>query len=165
MKIRSPLSKQAYLRAMRGEMESHLNFNKERFTGFFLGPCFYVTYHSGFEWDRRYNNPKNAAMGFITDTPEGCEVRFWRFKGMLCPLVFIPALIGVLFFCLFLEDIGTQYDTLIKLGIGLTVVLITAPLEAFFESLTQRSEEGMWTLLSFLKDPENPYANYYNRIY
>lgn len=164
MIIQSPLAPKAYLSAMRKQMGAHTAFGQERFTGFFGVCMFYVTYHSGYEWDRRHNNPKNAAMGYAKTTDRGCEVHFLRFRGALCPLVFLPMLIIVLACCLFWKGFGTEYDLWIKLGIGFAVTLPTALLESFFESLSQRSEEGYWTLLSLLKDPSDPNANYYNRV-
>lgn len=158
MRIQSPLSPKAYLTAMRREMEGHFDLGRDRFTGFFLGPCFYVTYHSGYEWDRRYSNPKNAAMGYVKETEDGCEVWFWRFRGALCPLVFFPLLLTMIVLCVFLYGKDSVLLAMIS-------TVIVAPVETLFESFTARSEEGKWTLLSFLKDPSDPYANYNNRIY
>ena len=159
MKIHSSLSKKAYLHAMKDYMSGHFDFGSERFTGFFLGPCFYVTYHSGFEWNRKITNQKNAAVGFVKAADDGCNVHFLRFKGALCPLVFLPLLITMLLISPVIGDYNAGADLALKAQIAFWGTIICAPIITFFEALTQRSEEGRRALLSLLTDPSDPYAN------
>ena len=90
MIIRNHLSPKEYLSAMKGRMSGHFELGQERFTGFFLGRLFYVTHHAGYEWNRRITNEKSAALGYVKKVETGCEVHCIRFRGMLCPLQFIP---------------------------------------------------------------------------
>ena len=169
MRITSPLPQKAYLTAMKDQMDGHFNFGTERFTGFFLGSCFYVTHHSGYEWNRKYTNQKNAAMGYVRKAEEGCEVRFIRFRGLLCPSQFLLEVL-LLVLCwisiMLAEGIWIPNAFLIGLGISFAVTTISAPIATLFESLTERSEEGRRILLAFLLDPTDPfsYLNNKNRI-
>ncbi len=91
MKIQSELSAQRYLFAMKDRMAGHLEFGNERFTGFFFGSFFSVTYHSGYEWNRRISNQKNTAIGFVRKDANGCSVSFICLKGLLAPAQFLRA--------------------------------------------------------------------------
>jgi len=165
MIFQSNLPKSAYLAATKGQMEGHLQFGAERFTGFFVGNCFYVTYHSGWEYNRRITNQKNAAMGYVKRTDEGCEVHFRRFRGLLCPMQFFPLLIFfelALIFGTLVRQRWTSGALLLSLGIGLAAVTVTALISTAAECCTEGSEDGRRTLLSFLMNPMDPYENYRN---
>lgn len=169
MRITSPLPKKAYLAAMKDQMDGHFDFGTERFTGFFCGSYFYVTHHAGYEWNRRYTNQKNAAMGYVRETEEGCEVRFVRFRGLLCPAQFLFTLLLMALCTVFImltEGFWEPKALLIGLGISVAVTIISAPIATLIESLTERSEEGRRILLAFLIDPEDPfsYLNNKNRL-
>ena len=159
MKIQSSMSKKDYMIAMRMKMSDHFEFNVARFTGFFLGSCFYVTYHSGYEWNRKVTNQKNAAMGYVKDTPDGCEVRYIRFAGLLCPLQFIPFIFTaplVLFLFLLFKDGWDPVIFKATYGIMLVMYVLAAPISALLECCTEKSQEGRRLLISFLKDPAEP---------
>lgn len=161
MILSSELSKHAYLSALKGAMSSHTDFGVERFTGFFLGSCFYVTHHAGFEWNRKYTNQKNAAMGYVKQTENGCEVRFLRFRGMLCPMIFLP-------YFLILEAIVVMYflsgqaaqDGIVAPVLYTLVIVALALIETFFEGLYEESGTGRRMLLSLLHAPSDPYDDF-----
>ena len=163
MRIKSPFTPKEYLSAMKNNMSGHFEFGAERFTGFFLGMLFYVTYHSGYEWNRRVTNQKNAAMGYVKQTEYGCEVHFVRFRGMMCPLVFLQYLVMVLIPFLLVSltySIEITREFLMH-AIGILIlVLIFVPIGTFIEACTERSQDGLRTLLSMLLDPTDPLANY-----
>ena len=162
MRIESPYTPKEYLANLRFNMSSHFEFGCERFTGFFLGRLFYVTYHSGYEWNRRITNQKNAAMGYVKRTDDGCEVRFMRFRGGFCPLVFLPTYLFLLICILFFhsENMYSPDDFKFVLIASHVIIAITVSVSTFIESLTTRSEDGRRTLLSMLIDPYDSLANY-----
>ena len=162
MVFHSELPKKAYLSAMKSNMSGHLEFGAERFTGFFIGNLFYVTYHSGYEWNRRISNQKNAAMGFVKKAEDGCDVHFLRFKGMLCPMVFLPVLlflIGIFLMSMLIHNIWSIEAFWFCCGIVLAVMVVCSPISALIESMTDGSIEGRRILLSFLTDPTDPYGS------
>ena len=165
MVIHSDLPKNAYLAAMKSQMENHIQFGSERFTGYFWGGLFSVTYHSGYEYDRRYSNPKNSALGYVRKCEDGCRVHFIRLKGILNPptYLFVSTVLtlALLFQCAMRSVLISEVAWLcFALGFGVTA--IAAPISAFFESvISERSAEGGRVLLSFLLDPSDPYANYH----
>jgi len=165
MVIHSSLPKKAYLAAMKSNMSSHFEFGSERFTGYFLGSLFSVTYHSGYEYDRRYANPKNSALGFVRKTEDGCEVHFIRLKGILNPptYLFVSTVITLmLLFKAVMEGIPLSECAGLCFALGFGTTAIAAPISAFFESvISERSADGNRVLLSFLFDPTDPYANYH----
>lgn len=160
MIIYSALSPKEYLSAMKNNMSGHLELGQERFTGFFLGRLFYVTYHSGYEWNRRITNQKNAAMGYVKRTENGCEVRAIRFRGALCPLIFFPALAIILAFCIFTREFYSESDNLFRLIMGVVLTVVSALIGTLIECMTERSEDGLKTLLSMMLDPTDPLVNY-----
>ena len=163
MVLHSPLSKKEYLEALQENMGAHSDFGSERFTGFFIGSCFYVTHHAGYEWNRRISNQKNAAIGYVKKAEEGCDVRFLRFRGAMCPLVFLPIslVMGlVLSFTALMNQLQHGYTLLTAWGIAFAVAAIAAPISALTESMTEGGEDGRRSLLSMLVDPSDPYQNY-----
>ena len=161
MKQISSLSRRQYLLCMRMRMSGHFDWN-ERFTGFFLGNCFHVTHHAGYEWDRRYASPKNAAVGYIKETDEGCEVHYFLSRGMLCPaqlisyfLVFTFAIIVMFAWNNLLTEVGLP----LCIGISLIATVVPACVSALFESTTERSAEGREALLALLEDPTDPFLH------
>ena len=162
MTIKSHYSPKEYLVHMKSNMSGHFEFGCERFTGFFLGRLFYVTYHSGYEFNRRITNQKNAAMGYVKQTEAGCEVRFLRFRGGFCPLVFLPAYLLFLGCVLLLhaENMYSPDDFKFVLIASHVIIAISVAVSTFIESLTTGSEDGRRTLLSMLIDPYDALANY-----
>jgi len=160
MRIQSTLTPKEYISAMKEHMEGHFAFGQERFTGFFLGHCFYVTYHSGFDWQYKYNNQKNAAMGYVRKTEEGCEVRCMRFQAFMCPLVFIYVLLLFVGLCVFSSELK-NLDLWLRIVIGFGISIVVAPIATLFESISDRSNEGRKAVYSLLLDPTDPFANCY----
>ena len=164
MKITSPLPPKAYLFHMKEQMGSFMDFASDRFTGRFLGRFFYVTHHSGYEWNRRITNEKNGAIGYVRSHEDGCEVCFIRLKGMFC--------FGQFLFILLITVIAIAALTL-QLGFWdpsflwfLPAALAIGAMYTLFESLTERSQEGRHILNALLLDPSDPfsYSNNRNRI-
>lgn len=166
MKIPSSMSPRQYLQAMKDQMQGHFQFGAERYTGFFLGNIFCVTYHSGYEWNRRITSEKNCALGFIRKTEDGCTVHCFRTKGMLCPPQFLLYFL-MCTICLALVTAGDipflrTYPLLYPvLGLGISAVV--APIESFFESISERSYEGGKILIAFLIDPADPFSYLHNQ--
>ena len=163
MRISSTLSPKEYIYAIKAQMSGHMEFGIERFTGFFLGRLFYVTYHSGYEWNRRITNQKNAAIGYIRRTENGSEIRFLRFRGALCPLVFIPLYLPILAVLLFMgsQRIFSADEFLFAMVAYHIMISISVLISTFVECMTERSEDGRKTLLSMLLDPTDYLANYH----
>ena len=164
MRIESPYAPKEYLSNLKFNMSGHFEFGCERFTGFFLGRLFYVTYHSGYEWNRKITNQKNAAMGYIRRTETGSEVRFLRFRGVLCPLELIPTYLPILLMILYLnsQEVYAPGKFRFMMIFYHIIMAILVPISALMESMTERSEDGRRTLLSMLMDPKDSLANYNN---
>ena len=161
MTIQSDLTPMVYMDALKGEMGSFIEFGQERFTGYFLGRFFYVTHHAGYEWNRRITNQKNAALGYVRKAEDGSQVRFLRFKGILCPGQFLFTyflLILIFAVAMTFEGVWMGEAFLLLLAIGLATMLIIALPATFFESLTERSKEGENCLLTLLIDPSDPFS-------
>ena len=157
MKLSSSLTTREYLIAMRMRMSGHFDWN-ERFTGFFLGSCFHVTHHAGYEWDRRYASPKNAAVGYIKETENGCEVRYFLARGLLCPTQFISYFLTftlILIAMMAFHDLLSVASIPVCIGIGFVGTLVPAFISAAFEGLSERSFEGRQALLALLENPED----------
>ncbi len=164
--ITSSYSPEEHLNAIKENMGGHFTFGAERFTGFFLGKWFHVTHHAGYEWNRRYTNQKNAAVGYVKETENGCEVRFVCFKGALVPAQFlwILALMIPLAFLVALSEGVT--DALVIRNVFLFMLIAALPaslIGTLFESLTERSEEGKRILLAMLLDPKDPFSYLSNK--
>ena len=157
MAIVSNHTPKEYMESMRYYMESHFDFGMERFTGFFLWRFFYVTHHAGREWNRKITNQKNAAMGFVTKSRDGCKVHYLRFRAFMCPLRFLACC--AMSFLIYWS--GRRTASADSKAIFLAVsILISAPISAVVESFTERGEYGRKCLVSFLMDPADPLANY-----
>lgn len=166
MVLTSSLSRGEYLSAMKDMMSAHAEFGVERFTGFFLGPWFYVTHHSAYQWNRKISSQKNAALGRVKQTESGCKIHFLRFRGPLCPLValslllagFAVAVVSSAYVGL-VEELGIRDSLLVCLAVvGISLALIL-PIATLFECMTEESEDGRRMLLSLLHDPVHPYEN------
>ena len=161
MRIQSDLSKTEYLDSLKKRMGSTFAFGVERFTGFTVGRLFYVTHHAGYEWNRRISNQKNAALGYVEQTPEGCHARFICFKGMLCPGQFLLGCLLtaiIAFFSFISQSDWTDEAATIIFGCCAAALILGTLIEAWSESLTERSEEGRKCLLALLLDPSDPFA-------
>ena len=164
--IKSPYCPKEHLDAIKENMSGHFEFGAERFTGFFFKNWFHVTHHAGYEWNRRYTNAKNAAVGYVKKTENGCELHFVCFKGALVPAQFLSILIFTLplivSMALFkgVTDANVIRNVLLICLIGF---LPAALIATFFESVTERSEEGKRILLALMLDPKDPFSYLNNR--
>ena len=164
--ITSPLSAKEHLDAIKENMSGHFEFGAERFTGFFLGKWFHVTHHAGHEWNRRYTNEKNAAVGYIKEMEDGCELRFVCFKGLLIPAQFLSLLILLIPLVFVMAMSQGITDSNIIWHIILVEFVAAIPISligTLFESFTERSEEGKRILLAMLLDPKDPFSYLNNR--
>lgn len=163
MRIQSQLTPREYISAMMEQMQGHFDFGQERFTGFFLGRFFSVTYHTGYEWNRRISNQKDTAIGYVHKTESGCEVRCVCLRALMAPTQFLPIYISLLLLLLaamFLNGIWNLSAFLLAALVGLGVLLIAAPISAVITSCTEDGETARKTIISFLLNPSDPYANY-----
>lgn len=167
MILSSPLSPKAYIYHLKEHMSGHFEFGNERYTGFFLGRYFCVTHHAAYEWNRKYTNQKNCAVGHVRPAETGCEVRFIRFKGALCPPQFLGMLLimFVLSLFMFLGQAGEFHIGLVAISaaISLGSTLFAAPLATLFESFTHESEEGRKILIALLMTPDDPFPYLRNK--
>ena len=164
MRIQSNLTPDGYISAMQEQMQGHFDFGQERFTGFFLGRFFSVTYHSGYEWNRRISNQKDTAIGYVKKTEDGCQVRCIRLKEMMAPTQFLLIygfMLLLLLGSMFLHGIQDFSIFLLMALITFGVLLVCAPITAVIGSCTEQGEIGRKTMISFLLDPSDPYANYH----
>lgn len=148
MTYESPLSVKEHRRWLRRHMEYPFSFFTERFAGFAIGPVFYVIHHAEYEYDRRINMPTNAALGFMRGAENGCRLHFITFRGLLCPSQFLILFAITFFFCLFKADEILSMPVL--LAVLLPIQLVFAGINAFVESLSERSEDGRDKLLYLL---------------
>ena len=147
MTFESSLPVKEHQRWLRRHMDHPFTFFQERFTGFTLGPIFYVIHHTEYEYDRKFR-PTNAALGFIQATETGCRLRFATFRGLLCPSQFLIVLIITFFLCLIKADEFLSMPILMV--IMFAVELVYACVSAFIESMSERSEDGRDKLLFLL---------------
>ena len=152
MVFESPLTVTEHRRWLKQNMEYPFSFFSERFAGFAIGPVFYVIHHSEYQYDRRVNMPKNAALGFMRSTDTGCRLHFLTFRGALCPSQFLLYLLFGLIFG-WVESARYQVATPALPWIILGILLVIACVSAFAESCTQRSDDGYCALLQLLSGP------------
>ena len=152
MTFESPLTVAAHRKWLQKNMEYPFSFFTERFAGFAIGPIFYVIHHSEYQYDRRVNMPKNAALGFIKSTDAGCRLHFLTFRGLLCPSQFLLLYLCCLFLSMF-KAVQYQNGLSYVPWILLAISLVIAACSAFAESCTERSEEGRYALLELLSGP------------
>lgn len=173
MTIYSALNKKEYLDQMRQRMDSLLNMGDERYTGIIVGSFFWVTYHSGYEWNRKITNEKNRAFGFVHDDSTGCCVRCVCTKGYLDPFAMIPlftflliltSLVGSL---TMLDNGGDFRDEFLAFTLGFSAVytLIFAVASFIQVSMTERGCQGKSYLMALLHHPEDPYNHIYDYYY
>ena len=161
MKITSPLSPDNYLAAMKEKMATRDSAmgGLERFSGLFMGRCFYVTHHSEHDFEHRRPAPLNAAIGYVKPTADGCQITYFTARGNLCPgqflFLFITLTTMLIIASAITESTVNVPDSLIT---GFLCILIFASITTLIECTTERSEEGKKTLIAFLNDPENTFC-------
>lgn len=156
MIVDSPLSPKQYKAAVRSRLENYRNFWDERYTGRFIGPVFYITHHSYWEWNRRITGEMNNAIGFIKKTESGCTVHFIHTTGILNPFHLI------LFFLIFMivgvfnfQDVPLDKGEAlgIQLLISFTALIITSLITAISDALTENGLRGENCLYELMMDP------------
>lgn len=156
MIVDSPLSPKQYKAAVRSRLENYRNFWDERYTGRFIGPVFYITHHSYWEWNRRITGEMNNAIGFIKKTESGCSVHFIHTTGILNPFHLI------LFFLIFMivgvfnfQDVPLDKGEAlgIQLLISFTALIITSLITAISDALTENGLRGENCLYELMMDP------------
>ena len=152
MVFESPLTVAEHGKWLRQNMEYPFSFFTERFAGFAIGPVFYVIHHSEYQYDRRVNMPKNAALGYMRNSGNGCTLHFLTFRGLLCPSQFLLYFVICSIIC-GIEAMQSQVSIPGFQWIMLAVFLIPAGASALIESFTERSEEGRYALLQLLSGP------------
>lgn len=157
MTVLSDLPRNAYLYSLRQQTGSWLELGMERFTGVFLGSFFYITYHSGYEWNRRITNEKNRAIGFVRRHGEGSKVCFLRFKGYLEPVCLaVIFLVCLLVLYMTASAAGVEFLPWYY-GVAFAAAFFACAVSAVRDSLTERGQEGARVLLAALRNPDDPY--------
>lgn len=157
MVIHSELGSKEYLHALRNRIDNSFSFGETHVSGFVLGKVFSVTYHSGYEYDRRYGNPKNSAIGYVRQTEDGCEARFLHTTGLLYPFGYLFAVLYTIAIYVFYAIINYAPELLsfpLLAGFGLLLPIVIIAIQAFGESFTDRSMDGAATLLCLMQDPK-----------
>ncbi len=167
MKIDSPLSSKEYLHGIRNHLSSFSDFGMERYTGIIIGRLFWVTYHSGYEWNRKITNEKNRAWGIVKDTKDGCRVYGFRTMGFLDPLMILVIFIlysTVAAACVYFRFAEGIWDSqecrefVVTMAVVVAVVTVLVVLcSGFMTSVTERGQIGKFHLLALLHHPDEPY--------
>ncbi len=158
MKIRSDLPKEQYLDAMKSQIGSFAAFGSERFVGTILGSFFSVTYCSGSEWNRLITNEKNRAIGYVRQAEQGTEICCIRLAGLTNPV----SLIILFVVCLIMFAASGEFGFITSCIASLCCTVLTAPISALTDSLTERGQEGNRIVTAFLHNPQDFYGNIYH---
>lgn len=158
MRFESQMTSNEYVSAMKGQMGSFTDFGSERFTGIIVGRFFSVTYHSGYEFNRRITNEKHRAIGYVSPSGNGVKVNCIRLAGMTNPISLIIMYCLGLFFSILKTDLETALMPQWLL-ICAILTLILALFTAVTDSITEQGREGARILSAFLLDPLNFYSN------
>lgn len=166
MRIYSQLTKKQYLTEMRRQLGSFSSWGDERYTAIILGSFFWVTYHSGYEWNRRITNEKNRALGFVRDSYGGCTVHCFCTRGYL-DIVSGLAMFAISFgLCWFLTWFMSLSDPVLNemllflpLIESVFATLVTAVTSFVHTGMTERGCWGRLMLLALLHHPEDPENN------
>lgn len=158
MTVQSELQTKDYLPALRRQIDNRITFGQEHISGFVLGNVFSVTYHAGYEYDRRYSNPKNSAIGYIRQSESCCEVHFLHTTGLLYPFGYLLTVLGTAALFLFFVVMNQAPEMLtapIMLGFTFLFPFFPILVSALFESFTDRSQDGAATLFAFMRNPKD----------
>ncbi len=157
MIVESPLTPKQYRQAAQDKMENFRNFWDERFTGYFIGPVFFITHHCHIEWNRKITGERNNAIGFLRKSEGGCRVYFVHTTGLVSPtsLLFWFAFVWAAFYVVgFLKGFSLpQEEWWVYPVISAVIMLITAIGSAISDALTENGIRGANTLLEFMLDP------------
>ena len=160
MRFESQMASTDYLAAIKEQMSSFTEFGLERFTGIIIGRFFSITYHSGYESNRRITNEKHRAIGFVATTNSGIYVRCIRLAGMTNPMSLLAMYCFCFIISVFVSDLQTALLPQCLSFFGL-LTFIMAIITAVASSVTERGREGSRILSAFLLDPLNFYSNLY----
>ena len=153
MDIHSAHNADTYLYELRQAMGSPTDFGVERFTGIVFGKFFCVSHLCSYEWENRYTCQKNTAIGIVRDSNDGCDVQFFVTHGNLRPQWLIPVYAVILIVSLVLTA-----PLLLSLQF-IGIFTLAAILSAIIEPHTSASKDGYKSLISLLRNPQNPYEN------
>lgn len=156
--IYSPMSKPAYLAALRQKFDSPLRFYDERVTGVVIGSFFSVAHYQEYEWNRRITSECNRAFGFVKQTHGELEIRFVRGKGLLAPGWFSVLLLLCRLFFLVAEIRAEQRLGVIAWVCSAAIALVVCVISALHSSITDKGAAGAYQIDKFLEDPENYYC-------
>ena len=165
MRIQSSLSSREYLRHMKDQMGSFLAFGLERFTGRFLGPFFYVTHHCEKDHYRNFGGfEKNGAIGFVRSNDKGCQIRFFRLRGLFCPGQFLLMLLFCAAILAFAVVSTKQWDPRFWMIVPFFLGMLF--LTAYLSNVTENGQDGEKSLNALLLDPSDPfsYSNHQSEI-
>lgn len=138
-------------------MDSWFAFGKARFTGLVLGNFIYITSHAGYEWDRRINNQKSRAIGFVTECDGGCRVSVITTRGYLDPVsILLWYLFGIFYFLA--EGALPGNEAAVHIVVAACALLIGV--SSFVgDWLTERGQNNMQELITLLRSPVRPWAD------
>lgn len=168
MIVSSNLSKEAYLEEFRSQVKGNFFcFGEERFTGFVIGNFFSIAYHSGYEWNRRYTNEKNRAIGFVRRNGTGCKVYAVRLRGYTNPMsLIILFAIYLGLFALSLRNHASgweQWFAPANMWLALLGTVISAGISAAAAALTERGQLG-WAMVTALLHYPDEYLNHWYKF-
>lgn len=154
MKIHSEHTPKEYLHALKKRRGSFLAFGGQRFTGFVIGRFFSITHHAGFEFNRKYTNERNSAVGFVQKTEYGSCVRYIPLKGWTTPQALIPffSLLFIPFYFTNTFDLGAAALH------SLAITALMAVSSAIVDSVTENGQRGEMEIFGLMYDPANPLA-------
>lgn len=156
--IYSPMSKMAYMAALRRKFDNPLRFCDERVTGLVIGSFFSVAHYQEYEWNRRITCECNRAYGFVRQKEGELEIRFLRGKGWMSPSWLLAWTLMVRLVFLVLE-IRENYSMGTESWIAsASVALFVCVISAIESSLTTKGAAGAREIDKFLTDPENYYC-------
>jgi hypothetical protein len=169
MIVLSNLSKEAYLEEFRSQVKgNYFCFGEERFTGFVIGNFFSIAYHSGYEWNRRYTNEKNRAIGFVRKNGAGCKVYAVRLRGYTNPLsliILFAVFLGL--FALDQQNYASGWERWFNptnIWFALLGTVISAGISAAAAALTERGQQG-WAMVTSLLHCPDDYLNQWFKYY
>lgn len=152
----SPISKRKYLYELRQQMGSWFDFGQSRFTGLIIGNFFYITNHSQYEWDRRYNNPKCRATGFVTKCGDETLVHTITTYGDF-DLISMIKWLPLTFLIVCTKRISLPMPQAIGLAFAISALACT--IVSIGTWFTERGHDNMYELRKLLENPMRFWAD------
>lgn len=123
MKVNLPISNHEFKEYLKELLESSFfGFGQERFTGWYIGNIFSVSYHNEREFGRRNYPIFNKAIGFMKHQDGETVVRYVIFRGTTDPISFVS--IFLLSFLIF-AYVDTPNPLLFGLAWAVLIALTT----------------------------------------